>query len=131
MKIYISCDIEGLAGIATFDMEKDDTENFRELYHRHVKWVIDGIQQSSRSEEHTSELQSRFELVCRLLLEKKNYSPERVEQAIADGTPVMMDFYADWCVPCLALDCVTFTDSRDVHESENFVRLKVDLPHFD
>src|SRR5438067_10685674 len=27
---------------------------------------------SARSEEHTSELQSRFELVCRLLLEKKN-----------------------------------------------------------
>src|SRR5438067_721034 len=28
-----------------------------------------------RSEEHTSELQSRFELVCRLLLEKKNLPP--------------------------------------------------------
>src|SRR5207249_8373026 len=27
-----------------------------------------------RSEEHTSELQSRFDLVCRLLLEKKNIS---------------------------------------------------------
>src|SRR5690349_22106616 len=27
---------------------------------------------SSRSEEHTSELQSRRDLVCRLLLEKKN-----------------------------------------------------------
>src|SRR5207249_11232445 len=27
---------------------------------------------SWRSEEHTSELQSRFDLVCRLLLEKKN-----------------------------------------------------------
>src|SRR5699024_12212386 len=27
-----------------------------------------------RSEEHTSELQSRFDLVCRLLLEKKNYT---------------------------------------------------------
>src|SRR5699024_12216109 len=26
---------------------------------------------ASRSEEHTSELQSRFDLVCRLLLEKK------------------------------------------------------------
>src|SRR5437868_7418063 len=26
-----------------------------------------------RSEEHTSELQSRFELVCRLLLEKKKW----------------------------------------------------------
>src|SRR5207249_11162558 len=28
--------------------------------------------QQSRSEEHTSEFQSRFDLVCRLLLEKKN-----------------------------------------------------------
>src|SRR5256884_3618851 len=28
-----------------------------------------------RSEEHTSELQSRLHLVCRLLLEKKNNSP--------------------------------------------------------
>src|SRR5207249_5290397 len=30
-----------------------------------------------RSEEHTSELQSRFELVCRLLLEKKKNFVER------------------------------------------------------
>src|SRR5699024_12662141 len=29
----------------------------------------------SRSEEHTSELQSRFDLVCRLLLEKKKKGP--------------------------------------------------------
>src|SRR5207249_10553801 len=28
--------------------------------------------EAARSEEHTSELQSRFDLVCRLLLEKKN-----------------------------------------------------------
>src|SRR5699024_12038342 len=32
-----------------------------------------------RSEEHTSELQSRFDLVCRLLLEKKN----RVTRSVA------------------------------------------------
>src|SRR2546429_5382195 len=31
---------------------------------------------SSRSEEHTSELQSRLHLVCRLLLEKKKYSSQ-------------------------------------------------------
>src|SRR5699024_11530732 len=29
-----------------------------------------------RSEEHTSELQSRFDLVCRLLLEKKDQRPQ-------------------------------------------------------
>src|SRR5258708_11545211 len=33
-------------------------------------------QDNSRSEEHTSELQSPDHLVCRLLLEKKNQTPE-------------------------------------------------------
>src|SRR5438067_3027963 len=32
---------------------------------------------SARSEEHTSELQSRFDLVCRLLLEKKKAVGDR------------------------------------------------------
>src|SRR5207249_9988164 len=31
-----------------------------------------------RSEEHTSELQSRFDLVCRLLLEKKKKTPPQL-----------------------------------------------------
>src|SRR5438067_10002029 len=31
------------------------------------------VPRADRSEEHTSELQSRFDLVCRLLLEKKKY----------------------------------------------------------
>src|SRR5207249_9523803 len=36
-----------------------------------VEWL--GLEpELARSEEHTSELQSRFDLVCRLLLEKKN-----------------------------------------------------------
>src|SRR2546422_5906184 len=33
--------------------------------------AVHGIVGTSRSEEHTSELQSRLHLVCRLLLEKK------------------------------------------------------------
>src|SRR5437868_15271530 len=46
-----------------------------------VRWRVSGYSRSpapparrtaaTRSEEHTSELQSRFDLVCRLLLEKK------------------------------------------------------------
>src|SRR5699024_12727912 len=36
----------------------------------------------SRSEEHTSELQSRFDIVCRLLLEKKNiYKYKKINNA--------------------------------------------------
>src|SRR5437868_8468363 len=35
-----------------------------------------------RSEEHTSELQSRFDLVCRLLLEKKNTNMQQTLRAL-------------------------------------------------
>src|SRR5207249_9069144 len=36
-----------------------------------------GRRHTHRSEEHTSELQSRFDLVCRLLLEKKKKKKKR------------------------------------------------------
>src|SRR5947209_16518361 len=36
-----------------------------------------GRRRAGRSEEHTSELQSRQYLVCRLLLEKKKHNPQR------------------------------------------------------
>src|SRR5699024_12088361 len=43
-----------------------------QLVHKNFLYSVDAFQ-VGRSEEHTSELQSRFDLVCRLLLEKKNY----------------------------------------------------------
>src|SRR5437868_8041978 len=55
---------------------------------RHIQllatlWLVSGILRLMgvfwlRSEEHTSELQSRFDLVCRLLLEKKKEKYEKV-----------------------------------------------------
>src|SRR3712207_8589462 len=44
------------------------------LEHRDAAIGVDRGQELGRSEEHTSELQSRQYLVCRLLLEKKNQS---------------------------------------------------------
>src|SRR5437667_6099965 len=38
-----------------------------------------------RSEEHTSELQSHHDLVCRLLLEKKKHKPSENERARCDA----------------------------------------------
>src|SRR2546422_8564811 len=40
-----------------------------------------------RSEEHTSELQSRLHLVCRLLLEKKNKTRQRYSRTRRPCTP--------------------------------------------
>src|SRR5438105_7842891 len=47
---------------------------------RHLRTDLgghDGLPASARSEEHTSELQSRVDLVCRLLLEKKKQEDAR------------------------------------------------------
>src|SRR2546430_13240357 len=44
-----------------------------------------------RSEEHTSELQSQSNLVCRLLLEKKNNirsTPRRLHALLSDRAPI-------------------------------------------
>src|SRR5687768_18263292 len=40
------------------------------------------LQQGGRSEEHTSELQSRLHLVCRLLLEKKKSKQKELPESI-------------------------------------------------
>src|SRR5688572_31683840 len=44
-----------------------------------------------RSEEHTSELQSQSNLVCRLLLEKKKKEFENDLRRLADDTPACHD----------------------------------------
>lgn len=35
-----------------------------------------------------------------------------VSQASAQGRPVMLDFYADWCISCKEMEAFTFTDAR-------------------
>lgn len=59
------------------------------------------------------------------------YSPQKMENARLANKLVIMDFYADWCIPCLELDRRTFTDSKVVKVTQDFVKLKVDLTHFD
>src|SRR5207249_12225447 len=82
-----------------------------------------------RSEEHTSELQSRFDLVCRLLLEKKKnknivhewiynhklncgnmFSSDRVLLWIlvflqCDGAPSLVELSRSFCLRCVLLLC--------------------------
>jgi len=59
------------------------------------------------------------------------YESTAVEASLAAGRPVMMDFSADWCVPCHELELVTFTDPRVVAAARGFDRYKVDLTKYD
>src|SRR5687768_18231712 len=59
-------DVERLEQVGTDDEEDDHHHREDDLD------MLDHPVRGPRSEEHTSELQSRLHLVCRLLLEKKN-----------------------------------------------------------
>src|SRR3712207_8626849 len=60
-------------GAMVEDFESTAAEVIARFHGRVVKTVGDGVLfTAARSEEHTSELQSRQYLVCRLLLEKKH-----------------------------------------------------------
>src|SRR5256885_3139861 len=61
--------------------EAEAEQPWRILYHRHhgAKELLDEL----RSEEHTSELQSPCNLVCRLLLEKKKQHRPTLRHAVA------------------------------------------------
>ena len=54
-------------------------------------------------------------------------SAARLDEAAAQGTPVFIDFMADWCIPCKEMDKSTFSDPEVVEMSRRFVMLKVDL----
>ncbi len=60
-------------------------------------------------------------------MEWAKYDAAALRGARAAGKPVVIDFYADWCLPCKELDEKTFTDAAVIAESERFVRLKADL----
>lgn len=39
----------------------------------------------------------------------------------------VIDFYADWCIPCKELDALTFSAPEVIDESKNFITLKADM----
>jgi thiol:disulfide interchange protein DsbD len=49
----------------------------------------------------------------------------------AAGRPVMLDFYADWCVSCKEMERYTFTDAQVQRELAGFVLLKADVTRND
>ena len=55
------------------------------------------------------------------------YQTSALDEARKAGKPVVIDFAADWCLPCKELDEKTFTDEKVRAELDRFTRVKADL----
>ena len=50
-----------------------------------------------------------------------------LEALLASDLPIMIDVYADWCIPCKEMDKFTFPDREVVSLSKKFIAIKIDM----
>ena len=59
-------------------------------------------------------------------IEWAKYSDQSLSD-LSDKRGVVIDFYADWCIPCKELDAVTFSDPKVIELSKDFAAFKADM----
>ena len=54
-------------------------------------------------------------------------SQAQLDVLLASDAPIMVDVYADWCIPCKEMDKFTFPDAEVVNLSRKFTAIKIDM----
>jgi thioredoxin:protein disulfide reductase len=63
--------------------------------------------------------------------EWKKFSIKNYEASLKNNERMVIDFYADWCIPCKELDKLTFSKQSVIKEFERFTVYKVDMTKTD
>jgi thiol:disulfide interchange protein DsbD len=98
------------------------TGNDRPMFRR-VKWAVGALAVVGGVAMLATEPKTK--------LDWQSYQPEKLAAAKAAGQRVVMDFYADWCIPCHELDRRTFSHPDVIAALAGHVKLKVDLTRMD
>ena len=61
----------------------------------------------------------------------EKYHAGILEEASASRQPVILDFYADWCIPCHELDQFTYSDPKVAATLKSFRKIKVNATSAD
>jgi len=60
-------------------------------------------------------------------IEWKVYSESSIPANLSDSDGMIIDFYADWCIPCKELDAMTFSNPGVIGAAKNYHAFKADM----
>lgn len=59
--------------------------------------------------------------------EWQTFTETKYEASLRNNEMMVIDFYADWCIPCKELDALTFSNPDVIYASQQFTMYKADL----